>query len=107
MHNASIKLDITEAYPPVINDPQMSDFAMEVAKQVLGQENVIEADEPSMGGEDFAYYLQRKPGAFLWLGAGLEGDAAYNHNPKFSPDESAFIKGMAMHVNLVLEYLKK
>ncbi len=107
MHHATVDLEIIPAYPPLINDYEMSDFIIDLGKQLLGEDNVVETLEPSMGGEDFAYYLQRKPGAFFWLGACKEGDCFYNHNPKFNPDESAFLVGTAMHINTVIEFLKK
>ena len=102
------KVEIIEAYPPLINDPQMSEFAMAIAKEVVGDQNATYAKEPSMGGEDFAYYLQKKPGCFLWLGGRdpKQDTIYYNHNPKFDVDESSFVIGLAMHVNLVKEFLK-
>ena len=106
MNNALVELEINKAYPPVINDPEMSEFVMEIGREVLGKENVIEAIEPSMGGEDFAYYLEKKPGSFFWLGGGKENDTAYNHNPLFNPEEESFMNGVAMHINIVKEYLK-
>jgi amidohydrolase len=100
-------VDIIEAYPPLINDPEMTEFAMKIAKQVVGERNAIWMKQPSMGGEDFAYYLQKKPGAFIWLGGRpvAMDTIYYNHNPKFDVDERAFLIGLAMHINLVLEYL--
>ncbi len=106
MTSSRIDLNIGLAYPPVINDIKMSDFALDIARKSLGEENVIEDTEPSMGGEDFSYYLQEVPGSFMWLGASKDGDKAYNHNPLFNPDEDAFLTGMLMHINLVTEFLK-
>ena len=107
LNGATYKLSIIEAYPPVINDLQMSEFAIDVASKLLGPEKVTILKHPSMGGEDFAYYLQQKPGAFLWLGAGKKDTPFYNnHNPKFDIDEDALLTGVGMHVNLVVEYLK-
>lgn len=106
MHNCTIDLELIIAYPPVINDEVMSDFAINIGQELLGKENVIIAKEPSMGGEDFAYYLERKPGCFIWLGAGHHDDDPYNHNPLFNPDEKAFLNGVALHINLVKEFLK-
>lgn len=106
-YQCKANVEIIEAYPPLINDPDMSDFAMNIARQLVGDDKAILAERPSMGGEDFAYYLQKKPGAFLWLGGRplSEDTIYYNHNPKFDIDENAFLIGMAMHVNLVLEFL--
>jgi amidohydrolase len=105
-HNATAEIEIIPAYPPVINDPEMCDFVLHIAKEL--NLPTYELDEPSMGGEDFAYYLQKKPGAFLWLGAQRPNSTnyAYNHNPLFDPDEDALLTGMLMHVNIVTEFLK-
>ena len=105
MNNANITLQIDEAYPPVINDPIMSDFVLDVARKILPEDQVIELKDPSMGGEDFSHFLEKKPGALFWLGAGKTDDAPYNHNPKFDPDEDAFLTGTLMHINIVKEFL--
>ncbi|QMS85322.1 M20 metallopeptidase family protein [Candidatus Xianfuyuplasma coldseepsis] len=99
---------IIEAYPPLINDPKMSDFVMNIAKEVVGEDHALWASEPSMGGEDFSYYLQKKPGSYFWLGGRdpKQETIYYNHNPKFDVDESSFVIGMAMHVNIAFEFLK-
>jgi amidohydrolase len=60
-----------------------------------------------MGGEDFAYFLQKIPGALFWLGCGNEakGTIEMLHNPNFLMDEDALILGTAMHANLAHHYL--
>jgi amidohydrolase len=102
-------VELIPAYPPLINDKEMSDFVLDIAKQITDENNVIEAELPSMGGEDFSYYLQEIPGSYFWLGAKQPGEtnAAYNHNPQFNPDENAFVLGTCMHINIVSEFLKK
>lgn len=107
-NNCEAKLEIIEAYPPLINDPDMTEFVYGIAKKLIGEENTTELFEPSMGGEDFSYYLQKKPGSYFWLG-GRPKDAKVtynNHNPKFDVDESVFLIGTAMHINIVKEFLK-
>jgi len=108
MNECNSELKIIEAYPPLINDHKMSDFVVGVGEKLLGKENVIELFEPSMGGEDFAYYLEKKPGSFFWLGGrDPKIDTVYfNHNPKFDIDESSLLIGTAMHINIVTEFLK-
>ena len=101
-------VELIPAYPPLINNPEMSEFVLNIARQLLPSNQVVELTEPSMGGEDFSYYLEKKPGAIFWLG-GLKPDAehmAYNHNPKFDPDEKAFLTGTMMHINIVKEFLQ-
>lgn len=108
MNGCKSELEIIEAYPPLINDYAMSDFVVDIAREVIGKENVTVLDEPSMGGEDFAYYLEKKPGSYFWLGGrDPELDTIYyNHNPKFDIDESSLLIGTAMHINIVTEFLK-
>ncbi len=108
MYGAKGEVEIIPAYPPLINDPNMSEFVLNIARKLLPEEQVVELTAPSMGGEDFSYYLQEKPGAYFWLGAKKpdEKQLAYNHNPKFDPDEDAFIIGTCMHINIVKEFLK-
>ena len=108
MYGAKGDLEIIPAYPPLINNPEMSEFVLNIARKLLPDNQVIELTEPSMGGEDFSYYLQEKPGAYFWLGGKKpdEKELAYNHNPKFDPDENAFLVGTCMHINIVKEFLQ-
>jgi amidohydrolase len=101
---ASCRLRYEVGYPAVVNDPAMVDFAVEVAKKVLG-EGCLQKFDPIMGGEDFAYYLQKVPGAFIFLGAG-DGHGFPHHHPAFDIDEKALPAGVLFLVSLALEYLK-
>jgi hippurate hydrolase len=60
-------------YPPLVNHPAETRFAVEVMKEVLGAERVDDQVEPTMGAEDFAYFLQAKPGCYMFIGNG-EGE---------------------------------
>ncbi len=60
----------TEGYPVLRNDPGMAALVMAAASEVLGAENVIPLVKPSMGVDDFAYFLQRIPGCYFMLGTG-------------------------------------
>ncbi len=107
LNNCVSKLEIIKAYPPLINDDKMSDLVIDVAKNLIGEENVVLLDDPSMGGEDFSYYLQKKPGSYFWLGGRnpQQETIYYNHNPKFDIDESSLLIGTAMHINIVTKFL--
>ena len=106
-YGCKAEVEIIEAYPPLINDEKMSDFVIDIATDLIGTKNVLVVDEPSMGGEDFAYYLQKVPGAFFWLGGRPlnEPNLYNNHNPKFDVDESVFLIGTTMHINIVKNFL--
>ncbi|NLW22038.1 MAG: amidohydrolase [Tissierellia bacterium] len=102
------EVNIIPGLPPLINDLNIAQFSIDVGKQVLGADKVNILEKASMGGEDFAYYLQKIPGAFMWLGARNEGKGFVNqpHHPKFDFDEDALALGCKMHIGLALEYLK-
>ncbi|OGD12304.1 MAG: hypothetical protein A2Y86_06110 [Candidatus Aminicenantes bacterium RBG_13_62_12] len=100
---ASSRLEYTPGYPAVVNDAGMVDFAVGVARRVLG-EDCLQPFDPIMGGEDFAYYLQKVPGAFLFLGAG-DGRTFPHHHPAFDIDEKALPAGVLFITSLALEFL--
>lgn len=94
--------------PPVINHPEMARLAADCAKEVVGSENVIDhIDAPNMGGEDFAYYINEVPGAFLFLSSSNpeKHTDIPHHNPKFNVDEDVFWIGSAVFVRIVEKYL--
>jgi len=88
LHDAEISIDVTEGVPPVINPPEMAELARRAAAEVVGDENAIPLQTPNMGGEDFAYYMEKIRGCYVRLGArekGREGFPA--HSSKFNVDE--------------------
>ena len=93
-------------YPPTVNDMDCWELGKSVGKEILGQDKVIEMS-PIMGGEDFAYYTQKIPGCFAFLGvSNPEIDAIYDvHHPMFKVDEEALPLGSAIHVNCALRSL--
>lgn len=101
---ATSELNYVKGYPPLINDEAMVDFVLEVTKKTLGEES-IKAIDPVMGGEDFAYFLQKAPGAFLFFGMG-DGMEHPHHHPGFDLDEKALSKATLLMTSIALEYLK-
>ncbi len=88
VHRAGIRIEIREGYPPVVNHPVAARLAREAALKVVGPQGLVKQPHPSLGGEDFAFYLQKVPGCFVRFGAvkkGLENIPA--HSPKFDFDE--------------------
>jgi amidohydrolase len=100
---ASCLVEYVTGYPAVVNDAAMVDFASGVAQRVLG-ERCLWPFDPVMGGEDFAYYLQKVPGAFIFLGAG-DGLEFPHHHPAFDIDEKALPLGALLLTSLALEFL--
>ncbi|MGB9700214.1 MAG: M20 metallopeptidase family protein [Thermodesulfobacteriota bacterium] len=94
-------------YPALINDPAMSRLVAAVCARAIGQENVIYV-KPSMGGEDFAYYLQKVPGAFFRLGCRNEkkGIVQTFHNANFNIDEDVLPFGVEVFVRIIDEFLE-
>lgn len=103
----SVEYDYTFGAPPVVNDEEFTEFAMESAKKVLGEDNVMHMKNPVMGGEDFSYYLEKVPGTFVFLSNPLEVDGRRypHHNSKFDVDEKHFDKGILLFLKTTLDYL--
>ncbi len=71
--NAEVDFGFKRNYPPLINHPKETEFAVEAMKAVAGADNVNTDTEPTMGAEDFAFMLQEMPGCYVFIGNG-EGD---------------------------------
>ncbi|HET7269646.1 MAG TPA: M20 family metallopeptidase [Rubrobacter sp.] len=98
-----VKLDYDFSYPVTVNDEGAADRALGVAEGLFGGESVLELPNPSMGAEDFAYFLQKVPGAFIWLGVGE--DVSGLHTPQFAFEEDVLPRGSALLAALALESL--
>jgi amidohydrolase len=87
-------------YPPLANDPAAAGVMEEAARRLLGPGRVRRLSSPIMGGEDFAYYLEKLPGAFWFLNTQDPGrDIRYpNHNPRFDLDEGLLADAAALHL---------
>lgn len=90
------------SYPPLVNNDEAVDNMVELLKPL----DEVKFIEPSMGGEDFAFYTQKTKGAFITLGIKNEekGITAPHHHPKFDVDESVLWKGTAMYSLMALGY---
>ena len=88
-HGLRHEFEWLPGYPPLTNDAKATGIAMAAAATVLGPESVRELVVPSMGGEDFAYYLAEVPGCFWFFNtqAPAEGKTYPNHHPRFDVDE--------------------
>jgi len=97
---ADARLDYTFSYPVTRNDAEAANRALGVARGLFGEEAVLELANPSMGAEDFAYFLEKVPGAFVWLGVGE--DVSGLHTPQFAFDEGILPRGSALLAALAL-----
>ena len=93
-------LDYAFSYPVTVNDEDAAARALSVADDLFGGDSVLKLPNPSMGGEDFAYFLEKVPGAFIWLGVGE--DASGLHTPRFAFDEDILPRGAALLAALAL-----
>ncbi len=99
-HDAQIDVDYHRSYPVTRNHADAAAFAVRVAGDVVGAANVDADAPPVMGGEDFSYMLEERPGAFIFIG---NGDSAGLHNPAYDFDDEAIPIGCSYWVRLVEE----
>jgi hippurate hydrolase len=85
-----------------MNDEGAASLALGVIGELFGEEHTLELPNPSMGAEDFAYFLEKIPGAFIWLGV---GDVSGLHTSRFAFDEEILPRGSALLAALALESL--
>lgn len=108
LYGLEFKFNNLYAFPPTINTENEADIARKSAGLIFGEEKVI-TGKPVMSGEDFAYYLEEVPGAFIFLGIRDEskGTDHPHHNPDFDVDESMLSRGAALHAAIALNYLNE
>jgi metal-dependent amidase/aminoacylase/carboxypeptidase family protein len=106
---ATAEVTYARGYPATINSAREARFAAEVGKRLFGAENVITEHEPTMGGEDFAYLLQARPGAYVFLGQGANHVTAAGgcllHNPNYDFNDDVIPLGAGYLAALVEEAL--
>ena len=95
---ASVVVDYDRNYPITRNDPAATGFAATVAAEVAGKDRVDSDSPPLMGGEDFSYMLEKRPGAFIFIG---NGPSAGLHNPAYDFDDTAIPVGCSYWARLV------
>ncbi|QDZ11922.1 M20 aminoacylase family protein [Devosia ginsengisoli] len=101
----SAKLHYQPRYPATINTAREVGIAMAAAADVAGDDNAIEPPHPSMASEDFAFMLQQRPGAYLWLGAGSTNDGRVLHSARFDFNDRILTTGARWWVALALRAL--
>ncbi len=102
-HGARIEINYVPGYPVVVNSVKETEFALTVARELVGEQRVIDGFGPIAGSEDFAYYLQEKPGCFLRLGNGEH--APMLHNPSYDFNDDNLTVGAAYWTRLVERFL--
>ncbi|MBC1730326.1 amidohydrolase [Listeria seeligeri] len=109
MFGVTTELTYTNDYPPLYNDPKVTEQVVASLQKGIGEylTAVSEYDMLS-GSEDFAYYLQKIPGVFFYIGAKPKNteQAYFNHHPKFDIDEDALLVAAKSVAEVVLNYYK-
>ncbi len=100
---AEAKIKFREITPPVNNDFQINKVLRDSAIRILGHENVIELQKPSLGAEDFAEFLNEVPGAMFRLGVSREKGCAPLHSSEFDPDERAINIGIKVITETIVK----
>ena len=94
-------VSVIKGYPVTVNDIESSDKAIEVASSLFGKNSVKTNLTPSMGAEDFAYMLEKTPGAYIWLGAGEGKSGCMLHNTKYDFNDNILPLGISYWEKLV------
>ncbi len=113
-HEARCEFEFARNYPPTVNSPAEAAFARQVMVDILGEDKVL-AQEPTLGGEDFAYMLQAKPGAYCFIANGEGGhrDAGHGagpctlHNPSYDFNDALIPLGATYWVRLAQAWLNR
>ena len=95
---ATVQFAYNRNYPVTVNHPEQTATAVAVAREVAGEANVNANAPPVMGGEDFSYMLESRPGAFIFVG---NGDTAGLHHPAYDFNDAAIAYGSSYWARLV------
>lgn len=101
--DAKAEVNYQRRYPATVNYAKQADIAISAARKVVGDDNVTIDPPPSMGSEDFAFMLQKVPGAYVWLGA---GQGANLHNPAYNFNDDLLITGVKYFIEVVNQELE-
>lgn len=104
-HGATVALDYRYGYPGVINTAAETDAAVAAAAILVGADKVHTDIQPTMGSEDFAFMLQKRPGAYIVIGAGEGPNDPPVHNPYYDFNDNILPLGAAYWVELVKKQL--
>ena len=100
---AKISWSVPYTSPGLFNDGDLTDILVEASVESIGQENTVIIEESSMGGEDFAYYLEHIPGSYYRIGC-FDGCVNDVHTPNFDVDESCISTALLFLGNAVKTY---
>ena len=102
---ASAEIEYVRGYPATVNSAREAAFAAAVGERIFGKGNVITDPTPTMGGEDFSYMLQARPGAYVFLGQGGGPGGCFLHHPNFDFNDEVIPLGAGYLAALVEQAL--
>jgi amidohydrolase len=97
LYGAKAKVTYSNGYPVVVNHERETEFAAAIASEIVGKDKVDITVPPRMAAEDFAFMLNERPGAFIWVG---NGDSAGLHHPAYDFNDEAIPVGTSYWVRL-------
>jgi hippurate hydrolase len=108
VYGATAEVDYQRRYPVLRNDPAQTEFCKQVVREWLGDEGMLDITEPVTGSEDFAFFLEKVPGCYVFIGngEGSEGGCMV-HNPGYDFNDAVLPTGASYWVRLAETYLKK
>lgn len=106
-YGCTARLTYDVAHTTVVNTPEASTLAARAAREILGEESIV-TYRGSMPGEDFAEYLKRRPGVFVFFGSGTadpDGTVWPQHSCHYDPDEHVLVRGSLLAAQYALDFL--
>ena len=104
---ANVNIEISEGYPCLYNDKEMTNRLKSISENILGQENVCQKEEVSLGVESFSYFANERPSVYYYLG--VRNDSKNINKPAhgnyFDVDEDAITLGVALQCSFIYDYL--
>ena len=93
----SVKVEFLAGTPPLVNEASSAEWVREAVRTLLGEDALVPLAEPNLGGEDYAFYLERLPGCFFRVGARADGQEMIPaHSSRFLPADDAVVLGAAV-----------
>ncbi len=105
-YGMSVTLEYERGYSPTVNHKTETDYIRALATRFAGADKVLEMERPTMGAEDFAYMLEKRPGSYFFLGTKRTDNDPPLHHPKFDFNDDIIPIGTAFWVELAEDFLK-
>ncbi|MCF1484746.1 MULTISPECIES: M20 aminoacylase family protein [Rhizobium/Agrobacterium group] len=105
-YGMTVEIDYERGYPATVNHKAETDYVRDLARRFAGEGKVFDMPRPTMGGEDFAYMLQEKPGTYFFLGTKRTENDPPLHHPRYDFNDDIIPTGTAFWVDLVESRLK-